>query len=366
MNRILLIGNSGLRHNSQDGQTVKVRLCYKKMVDEGFLVDFVDLENFFRRPFSTLYRIKKGIKNNDRIVLITAERGSKILLPLICKWNSKYNKPFVFPLIGTSVLHSSIDKLNASDKTDFLINRNYELCKYNSKLVKYLRRITYILPETDSLTEVFKGFYKIENVKTLTNFRDIPFSINHLNKSNSSLLRIVYLSRVMEQKGIFDLIDCVNSVNHNNTRILLDIYGGLCLDSKETDVFYSLLSDAVRYKGQIKNSDVIETLRQYDLFVFPTKFVGEGTPGVIVESLIAGLPVLTSNFPQVSQLLKVGFDSLSFDMFNKADLKNKLLYIINNRESLSILKTNASESGKQYTYDHERNKFLKYVCGVEV
>ena len=42
---------------------------------------------------------------------------------------------------------------------------------------------------------------------------------------------------------------------------------------------------------------MVQTLANYDLSVFPTRFIGEGTPGVIVESLLAGTPVLTSNFP---------------------------------------------------------------------
>ena len=103
MNNILLIGNSGLKSGQMDGQTIKVRLYLKKMKDEGFSVCFVDLENFLRRPLSTLHRIKKGIKECARIVLLTAERGSKLLVPYINKINKKYKKPFVFPLVGTSV-----------------------------------------------------------------------------------------------------------------------------------------------------------------------------------------------------------------------------------------------------------------------
>ena len=83
MNKICLIGNSGIKHHGVDGQTVKVRLYLKKIQDEGFEVFFVDLEDFMKHPFSTFYKIKKGVKECDRVVLITAQRGLKILIPYI-------------------------------------------------------------------------------------------------------------------------------------------------------------------------------------------------------------------------------------------------------------------------------------------
>ena len=42
-NRILLIGNSGLKRNVSDGQTEKTRLYIKKIGDEGFNVEFIEL-----------------------------------------------------------------------------------------------------------------------------------------------------------------------------------------------------------------------------------------------------------------------------------------------------------------------------------
>lgn len=365
MSKILLIGNSGLKHNGQDGQTVKVRLYLKKIQDEGFEVCFVDLENFIRKPISSLYRIKKGIKSSDRIVLITAERGSKILIPFINHINKHYKKPFVFPLVGTNVLHSSIDKLNPIDKNDFLLNGNYSMVKENKKVSKQLALMKYVLPETDLLVDVFKGYYHLDNVFLLNNFREC-FEISERNDDGkTSTLKIVFLSRVMKDKGVFDLINCVNEINSEKHLINLDIYGGKCLSDDEDKEFGALINKNVCYKGQINNEEVLNVLSNYDLFVFPTRLVSEGTPGVIVESLLAGTPVLTSNFPQARYLLDNGKDSLSFNMFDKNDLKDKLLYLLNNRSLLVELKKNAIVSGKKYTYEHERARFLKYICGVE-
>ena len=365
MNRVLLIGNSGLKKHGEDGQTVKVRFYLKKIKDEGFDVDFVDLECFAKRPISTLIKIKKGIKTCNRIVLISAKRGCKVLIPFIIRINKKYKKVFVLPLMGTSVLHYSIDKLSNDDKNKFIVDKDYSPCRYNHKLSKELSLIDYILPETDSLVDVFKGFYRLNNVYKLNNVREnVPIK-NPVPHSNNGI-KLVFLSRVMREKGIFDLLEAMKSIVNENVNISLDIYGKKILSKNEHITFNSFINnDTINYKGVLKNDLVCSVLSEYDLFIFPTRFVGEGTPGVIVESLIAGTPVLATSFPQAHLLLNDGIDSLFCKMFDKEDLKSKLLYIINNKDILENLRKGALESGKKYTYKHERKAFLKYVCGVE-
>lgn len=365
MNKVLLIGNSGTRSNGTDGQTVKVRLYLKKIKDEGFDVEFVDLENFSRKPIRTLHSIRKNIKKCDRIILITAERGAKILIPFINRINHKYKKPFIFPLIGISVLHYSIDKLSDKEKTDFLVNHNYALCKRDKRIIKQLSKMTAILPETELLTEVFKDFYGLKNVYQLNNFRDVK-QIQHSSDNHSGGLRLVYVSRVMAVKGILDLLDVVKQLNKEGVDVYLDIYGNKYLTEEENNTFNSCIDNKfINYKGILKPEYVCETISEYDLFAFPTKYYGEGTPGVVVESLIAGTPVLTSDFPQVKYLLKDGFDSIFYKMLDKEALKDKLIYLANSKDALEKIKINARSSGEKYTYDYERDLFLKYVCGIE-
>ena len=364
MNSILLIGNSGIKHHGIDGQTAKVRLYLKKIKDEGFDVNYVDLEDFKRKPFSILRKIKIGIIKCDRIILISAKRGCRFLIPYINKVNKKHKKAFVLPLVGTSVLHRSIDKLTDKQKEDFILNRDFDICPIDKHMKKQLEKIDYILPETDLITIVFKGYYKLNNVYTLNNFRDVAPIIKKDHKVKGGILKIVFLSRVMREKGIFDLIDVINELN-NKYNIHLDIYGQTILDDKERIVFNNSLNDKVKYCGIVDFKNVIQTISNYDLFVFPTRFVGEGTPGVIAESFLAGTPILTSNFPQAKYLMKDGYDSISYRMFDKEDLKNKLLSLLSNKDLLFVLRDGAKKSGNRFSYEFERGLFLKYVCGKE-
>ena len=359
---ICLIGNSGLVKNIVDGQTTKVRLYLKKMKDEGLNVCFIDLENFTKHPLSILIKIKKAIAKCDRIVLLTAQRGAKILIPYINRINKKHKKPFILPLIGIGILHYSVDKLNESERVSFFVDKNYSLCRPSKKVKKQLSKITHILPETELLTEIYKGFYNLSNVSTLNNFRDVA-SFNLNAKKHDDALRLIYLSRVIRIKGIFDIMEAVSELKDYN--IHLDIYGATHFDEIDQQLFKKYCqNDNIKYLGLINNEKVVSVLSNYDLFVFPTRYLGEGTPGVISESLIVCTPILSSNFPQAKYLMNDGFDSLFFKLGDKKDLKEKIIYLIDNPSALEKMRTNCKKSRERFLYSHERDKFLSIVCGV--
>lgn len=360
--KICLIGNSGIKSNDKGGQTTKLRLYKKIIIDEGFDLFFVDLENFFYHPLYILRKIKKGIKECDRVVLVSGERACKLLIPYINKYKLKYRKIFVLPLIGISVLHYSLKKMSDYDVYKFFTCGN-NITLNETKIRNELRKIDCILPETVPLLKAFKYLYKLNNCFLLENFRELP-----LLDTNSSfdgyVLKIIYLSRVIEKKGILDLLLSLKmlSINYNFS---LDIFGVEELNKDDKSLFYSLLNDSIEYKGSIDDSVVVNVLSSYDLLVFPTKYIGEGTPGVISESLIAGTPILTSNFPNAPYLLKDGYDSIFYEMFNVEDLKAKLEWCINNKDKIRAMRKNCLESSKKFTYEYNRKDFLKYVCGVE-
>lgn len=359
--KILLIGNSGTKSQDKGGQTSKLRLYHQKLIDEGFAVDFVELEGFFKHPFRVFKSIKKGIKQCDRIILISGERACKLLIPFINRHNKKQKKYFVVPLVGSGILHFSIDHLSDEDKYRFMNENHFELGKRRLKISKQLKQVNLILAETELMKKVYSEYYYLDNCAVLNNFRD--FVVKDENHSYSKPLKLVFLSRVMGLKGIFDLLEVVNGFDKKD--ISLDIYGDKHLSKDEDERFNSLLKENVVYKGSIDNEKVIDVLKRYDVFVFPTRAVYEGTPGVIAESLIAGTPILTADFPQAKHLLNNGDDSIFFKMFDNNDLKDKLLNLLDNKYDLNKMHKNALESGKKFTYEFERDNFLKCVCGKE-
>ena len=240
---------------------------------------------------------------------------------------------------------------------------NFKGVKPSKKDTKQLQKITYILPENEMIKKVLVSFFKLENVEVLQNFRDSDFECKN-HKRSSDALNIIFLSRVMRNKGVFELIDAVKEINEKETLIKLDIYGEKYMDSNDSILFDSLLDSNVTYQGPCSNDKVIGTISLYDLFVFPTLFKSEGTPGVIAESFIAGVPVLSSNFTQAPALMTNGVDSIIYEPSTRDELKNALINILKERKHIDLAK-NVINSRKKYFYTYNRELYLKYICGLE-
>lgn len=361
-NKILIIGNSGIKHHGTDGQTVKVRLYLDILRLEKIAFEFVDLENFKYRIPNVLLRIKKQLKVCSRVVLLTGQRGIKYLLPFIHK-NNKRRIPIVLPMIGCNVLNKFLYKFSEQEMCDFFTFK--KKVQPTKKDFNNINKIDLILPENEVVNNLLKFVFPDAKTKLLDNFRFFNKS-DIQKKEDNGFLNLIYLSRVSQKKGILDLLSIVSELQEQGYKINLDIYGKTYFDDEERKTFANyILRENINYLGSFNPENSIRIISKYDLFVFPTNFRVEGTPGAVVESLLAGTPVLSSNYLNVLCLLTEGNDSLIFKQFDAESLKEKIIFAYKNRKILKEMSENCFDKSKRYTYEFNRKLFLKDVCGYE-
>lgn len=359
--KICLIGNNGFGKPVFDGQRIKVRTYKTVLESEGFNVELIELDKPLRNLLGIFSKIKKGIKANDIIVLIASDNGERVLIPYINRINRKYKKRFIFSQIGTSFLFPYIKNMTEDQKRDFFHNHNFLNYKPKTKTVNNLKKIDVILTETQLINDTFSAFFGLDNCHFITNFRFVKQPSNDVHLLNNKLM---YLSRVTTKKGIFDLINVVTDINKNTSiRLSLDIFGTIYLSKGENDLFKSLLSDGISYCGELNQDDVLNTIQKYDFLCFPTKCEGEGTPGCIIESLIAGVPVVSSDFTQSDELLTSGVDSIVYDINNSKNMKDDLINIYTHKDKYNSLRSGAYISGSKFTYFYNRENFLQLIRG---
>lgn len=122
-------------------------------------------------------------------------------------------------------------------------------------------------------------------------------------------LNIIFISRITKVKNIKFAIEQITKLEG---KVKFDIYGPVsddeywkeCLDLIEK----SPSNIVVKYNGSIENKKVSKVLRSADIMFLPT--LGENFGHVIVESLIAGTPILISDQTPWRNLVKhgVGWD----------------------------------------------------------
>lgn len=109
-------------------------------------------------------------------------------------------------------------------------------------------------------------------------------------------LRIAFLSRIAPKKNLDGVLTMLSDTRLRG-EIELDIYGPID-DSEHWDRCQEIIRTLppnvrVHYEGAVENDQVSGTLARYHLFFFPT--LGESFGYVILESLLAGCPVLLSD-----------------------------------------------------------------------
>lgn len=111
--------------------------------------------------------------------------------------------------------------------------------------------------------------------------------------------RFVFLGRVVEEKGIDVMLQTASALNPG---ISLDIFGPMD-GSYTADMIDSAGKGVIRYKGVLSFEHVHVELLNYDALVLPTFYRGEGYPGVILEAYGCGLPVITTNWRAIPEIV---------------------------------------------------------------
>jgi len=365
--KITIIGNKKAPDNSPlaDGGRLKTSLYFNKLIAEGFQVEFIELSNWRKRVFRLLIQIKQGISNSQVVIIMGGPNGCRPLIKICNFFNTKRKTRIIFIMLGIGTIDKKIKRLNEVQVNQFLKNGDTFKVK-DRNMAKALSKLDLVVTQNEILANFYEKFYELTNVRVLNNFRDFkkrpaPRISNNINGG----VKFVYFSRVNEEKGIFDLLEAVETLKtRTKSEFSLDIYGQLQLNSTQILKYESLLTENVKYLGILENDLVLNVLNQYDFMIFPTKYHGEGTPGSIIESFLAGLPVLTSSYSQAHLLVTHGQNGFIFQQNDVESLVREMLKILDlDNQYMNNLKQNAYTTGSTYSYETNREMFLSYVTG---
>lgn len=302
--KVTIVGNLAVGGSALNGQTVKTNNMYEVLRSEFSDGDVKMLETSVWRgsPLKTLWRCIVHASRSENIVIMPAQNGVKVFIPLFVLLGLVYRLNTHYVVIGAwlpSVL------------------------KKNSILRFFARRLTGVYAETSTL-KLELGELGLDNVEILPNFKLIE-SISEalLPNYEDAPYRVCTFSRILAEKGIEDAIDAVIEINDKSGKIIysLDIYGQV--DDSYGNRFAELrksFPDYVRYCGEVDPLGSVAILRQYYMLLFPTHYPTEGIPGTIIDAFAAGLPVVSAKWNSATDIL--------------TDMKTGILYPQNSEHGL--------------------------------
>ena len=93
------------------------------------------------------------------------------------------------------------------------------------------------------------------------------------------------------------------------------VFAGNFMTGEESDEFDQLpqkpeFAAAVKSLGFVTGDQKSRALREADLFCFPTQYLGENQPVNLIEAMAFGLPIVTTRWRSLPEMLPPGFPGL--------------------------------------------------------
>lgn len=282
MKKALLIGNFNGGLETPNGQVIKSQQLLRGISETGrFAIEVIDVSV---AKLGTIARLILSFRATDHIFVLP---GKRLLLTagLVIRVLR-----LIFP---------------GSTKVHLVVVGGWLRKKKAVAIYRFASRaFDTISPEVKSICANLEA--TTTKVLELVNFRlDTPPD-NLPGLPVTDALRIVFLSRVSREKGVFDALAVAEALTLLRVRCSLDIYGPLefscASDFEEFAQRCSQSAGRMSYLGKKNNSEVVPLLATYHCLLFPSVYPGEGFPGVIAEAMLADLAVITSDHGVLREL----------------------------------------------------------------
>ena len=158
-------------------------------------------------------------------------------------------------------------------------------------LLQTLRAIEQLRPHARGKLEWFSTYMKLPA-------RDAAGQRRIAQDARTACSRFVFLGHLWRTKGLETILE---SAPHLPDGCTIDIYGPL--DEYTPEAVQERGMGRVHYRGFLTHAQVESTLWDYDCLVLPTFHPGEGYPGVIAEAFAHGLPLITTRWLAIPEIV---------------------------------------------------------------
>lgn len=223
--------------------------------------------------------------------------------------------------------------------------------------------ILYICSKVDCLVAVSSYFLYLfhrynlnRNIKILYNIVDYPY----LNKKKISgnKVRILYLGAIDENKGIFEVLECIAKNKEKFEHIIsLDIAGIGNDKYLKFLIEQNELQDFVTYHGWLCKEDKHKLLSESDIYIQPSYFESLGI--AIIEAMSYGMPVIATRTGGIPDLIEDGFNGFLISVGDMDSLMEYLIYFIKNPDKRRWMGENGKEKSKLFFTEAIELEMLK-------
>ena len=147
---------------------------------------------------------------------------------------------------------------------------------------------------------------------------------------NSTTTKILFLSRIVKEKGVFELIEAFENINQKLKHVKLIIAG-------DGEAFEELKSrvekkENIELTGYVEGEKKIELLSDADIYILPS--YTEGLPISVLEAMLFGLPIITTKVGGLKRFFQEDKMGYFIEPKSSKSIEDAILKILKNRTIL--------------------------------
>lgn len=209
---------------------------------------------------------------------------------------------------------------------------------------RYFSDFIFAQSEEDRNTAVKEGIISVKKICTIGNGVDVFHKFNP-EKVDLELIKqlkielkldendkvIMFLGRMVKEKGIIELIEAFNAINKDNYKLI--IVGDRFTAERDTTTYSNVIQIVESNKNIImtgRRSDISNLLFLSNVFVLPS--YREGMPRSIIEAMAMGKPVIATNIRGCREEVVDGETGFLVEVGSAEEIREKIIEILENPE----------------------------------
>ncbi len=233
--------------------------------------------------------------------------------------------------------------------------------KFISPAIKVLwRNADALVANSNELKKFAESFYCKKPIRVIHNGVDVETFKMDREKKTGSEIKILFVSRLIERKGLQHIIPMLKKVQSQVKRPLkLIVVGdGPYRERLENMAAQCDVKDIVQFEGSKEKGELVGYYRNADVFILPSRM--EGMPNVVLEAMACGLPIIMTPCGGSEELVKKNGYVSPIEQFDKMLIK--LCNDENLRRAMGEAGREAAET--EYGWDKKAKAYLDILSRI--
>lgn len=339
MEKILLIGDCGNYKDTSNGVYAKNIQLFNRLKEVFVSLKHVNTNNWKKNPSVLLNVLRSIWQYRKKNIIISLNTYSSYKLIKIVK--------ILFPSIRLNYFVIGGILPNFISQLEMKQRECYSIVKWFMVESQEMKRKMELL-----------GY---KNVIHIPNFKKIAY-IPEKSTEIPVPFKFVFLSRIIPEKGCDLIMEATRRINKEigEDKFLVHFYGKI--DDSYESQFLKIINEIpnAEYKGFLNLADVsnYDVLASYSAMLFPTFWKGEGFPGILIDAMIAGTPVIASEWGYNTEIIENGTTGIIIKSKNVDELANAMNSFICNHSKVAEMTRHCRIQAMEYDTAKVLNKDL--------